>query len=73
MSERKLSEEEQNILDSFESGDYQSVLTEGRKEELEAISKKLVQAEQGGFTNQSPEDILREIKNGFGQDFESSK
>jgi len=67
MSKYKLSEEEQNILDSVESGNYESVLTESRKAELEAICKKLVQAEQGDFT----EDILREIKNGLERGSES--
>lgn len=40
---------------------------------VEAIRRKLVEAEQGGFTNQSPEDILKEIKNGLGQDAISTK
>ncbi len=36
--------------------------------EIEAIRAKLIQAEQGGFTDQSPADILKEIKNGLGRD-----
>lgn len=35
---------------------------------VEAIRAKLVQAEQSGFTDQSPDEVLREIKMGFGQD-----
>lgn len=34
--------------------------------EMGAIRAKLIQAEQRGFTDQSPEDILKEIKNGLG-------
>lgn len=36
--------------------------------EIEAIRAKLIQAEQGGFTDQSPAEILKEIKNGMGRD-----
>ena len=34
----KLSKEEQELLDSVESGDFESTLTETRKEELEAAA-----------------------------------
>lgn len=40
---------------------------------VEQIRKKLIQAEQSGFTEQTPEEILRDIKNGFGQDALSTK
>lgn len=36
--------------------------------EIEAIRAKLVQAEDGGYTDQSPAEILKEIKNGLGRD-----
>jgi len=36
--------------------------------ELEAIRAKLIRAEQSGFTEQSPAEILKEIKNGLGRD-----
>lgn len=36
--------------------------------EIEAIRAKLIKAEQGGFTDQSPAEILKEIKNGMGRD-----
>lgn len=35
--------------------------------DVEAIRAKLMQAEANGFTEQSPADILREIKNGLGR------
>jgi antitoxin ParD1/3/4 len=35
--------------------------------EIEAIRAKLVSAEQSGFTDQSPEEVLREIKQGLGR------
>ena len=35
--------------------------------EIAAIRAKLIEAEQSGFTDQSPEDILKEIKNGLGR------
>ncbi|MDY6922319.1 MAG: type II toxin-antitoxin system ParD family antitoxin [Pseudomonadota bacterium] len=35
--------------------------------EIEALRAMLIQAEQSGFTDQSPEEILREIKNGLGR------
>ncbi len=34
--------------------------------EVESIRAKLIKAEQSGFTDQSPEEILKEIKNGLG-------
>lgn len=34
--------------------------------EIEAIRTKLISAEQGGFTKQSSEEILQEIKQGLG-------
>lgn len=36
--------------------------------EIEAIRAKLIQAEESGFTDQSPAEILQEIKNGLGRD-----
>lgn len=38
MSTGKLSEEEQALLDSVESGSFESVLTESRRKELESIA-----------------------------------
>lgn len=35
MSKRKLPEDEQELLDAVEAGEYESVLTESRKNELE--------------------------------------
>lgn len=35
--------------------------------DVEAIRAKLIQAEANGFTDQSPADILREIKSGLGR------
>ncbi|MFC3852451.1 type II toxin-antitoxin system ParD family antitoxin [Salinispirillum marinum] len=35
--------------------------------DIETIRAKLINAEQNGFTEQSPEDILKEIKNGLGR------
>lgn len=35
--------------------------------DVETIRAKLIQAEASVFTDQSPEDILREIKNGLGR------
>ncbi len=35
--------------------------------EIEAIRAKLISAEKSGFTEQSPEEILEEIKNGLGR------
>ena len=34
---------------------------------IESIRIKLIKAEQSGFTEQSPEEILKEIKNGLGR------
>jgi hypothetical protein len=36
MSKVKLSKEEQELLDSVESGEYESILTDSRRKELEA-------------------------------------
>ena len=36
--------------------------------EIEVIRAKLIKAEASGFTDQSPEEILKEIKNGLGRD-----
>lgn len=36
--------------------------------EIELIRSKLIQAEASGFTDQSPAEILQEIKNGLGRD-----
>jgi len=38
MSKSKLSREEQELLDTIEAGEYESVLTDTRKKELEAIA-----------------------------------
>ena len=38
MSKVKLSKEEKQLLDSVESGEFQSVLTEARRKELEAVA-----------------------------------
>lgn len=37
-------------------------------QEIEAIRAKLIEAEKNGFSDQSPEEILKEIKNGLGRD-----
>lgn len=37
-------------------------------QEIEAIRAKLIEAEKNGFTDQSPAEILKEIKNGLGRD-----
>ena len=36
--------------------------------EIEVIRAKLIKAEVSGFTDQSPTEILKEIKNGLGRD-----
>ncbi len=36
--------------------------------EIEAIRAKLIRAEQSGFTDQSPAEILKDIKSGLGRD-----
>ena len=36
--------------------------------EIEVIRAKLIEAEQSGFTDQSPDEILQDIKNGLGRD-----
>jgi antitoxin ParD1/3/4 len=36
--------------------------------EIEAIRARLLQAEVSGFTEQSPAEILKDIKNGLGRD-----
>lgn len=38
MSKAKLSKEEKALLNAIESGEYESILTESRKKELEAIA-----------------------------------
>lgn len=35
--------------------------------EIEAIRAKLISAEKSGFTDQTPEEILQEIKQGLGR------
>lgn len=35
--------------------------------EIESIRAKLLKAEANGFTNQSPEEILKDIKSGLGR------
>jgi antitoxin ParD1/3/4 len=37
-------------------------------QEIEAIRSKLIEAEKSGFIDQSPAEILKEIKNGLGRD-----
>lgn len=36
--------------------------------EIEVIRAKLIKAEESGFTDQKPAEILRDIKNGLGRD-----
>ena len=36
--------------------------------EIEVIRAKLIKAEASGFTDQSPAEILKEVKNGLGRD-----
>lgn len=36
--------------------------------EIEVIRAKLIKAEASGFTDQSPAEILKEIKNGLGRE-----
>jgi len=36
--------------------------------EIEAVRAKLIKAEESGFTDQDPAEILKEIKNGLGRD-----
>jgi antitoxin ParD1/3/4 len=36
--------------------------------EIEVIRAKLIKAEESGFTEQSPENLLKEIKDGLGRD-----
>jgi len=38
MTKSKLSQEEQQLLDAVEAGEFESVLTESRKKELESIA-----------------------------------
>ncbi len=38
MSKAKLSKEEKKLLDAVEAGEFESVLTESRKKELEAVA-----------------------------------
>ncbi|WP_024459842.1 CopG family antitoxin [Marinimicrobium sp. LS-A18] len=38
MSKPKVSKEEQELLDAVEAGEFESVLTESRREELEAVA-----------------------------------
>lgn len=38
MSKKKLSKEEQQLLDAIESGEFEPVLTESRKKELQAAA-----------------------------------
>jgi antitoxin ParD1/3/4 len=41
---------------------------QGANREIEAIRAKLIQAEASGFTEQTPVEILNDIKNGLGRD-----
>lgn len=36
--------------------------------EIEALRTRLIKAEESGFTDQSPADILKDIKSGLGRD-----
>jgi putative addiction module antidote protein, CC2985 family len=36
--------------------------------EIEVIRAKLIRAEESGFTEQNPTELLKEIKNGLGRD-----
>jgi antitoxin ParD1/3/4 len=40
---------------------------------IELIRKKLIQAELSDFSDQSPEELLKEIKKGLGRDAVSAK
>ncbi|MFC3853226.1 hypothetical protein ACFOSD_10315 [Salinispirillum marinum] len=53
MSKGKLSTEEKALLDAVEAGEFESVLTESRKRELEAIGQHSVLLEH------AEEELLR--------------
>jgi antitoxin ParD1/3/4 len=40
---------------------------ESAASEIEGIRLRLIKAEQSGFTNQSPQELLSEIKSGLGR------
>jgi antitoxin ParD1/3/4 len=42
-------------------------LREQEANSIESIRAKLIRAEQQGFTHQTPEEILQDIKNGLGR------
>ncbi|NKC15186.1 MAG: hypothetical protein GKR94_24235 [Gammaproteobacteria bacterium] len=46
MNKSKLSSEEQELLDSVESGNFESVLTESRRRELESITSNTFKKEK---------------------------
>jgi predicted DNA binding CopG/RHH family protein len=46
MSKNKLSKEEKKLLDAVEAGEFESVLTEARREELQAIAKNTVKKDK---------------------------
>jgi hypothetical protein len=39
MSKKKLLKEDQQLLDAVESGEFESVITESRKKELQAVAR----------------------------------
>jgi len=46
MSKAKLSKEEKELLDALEAGEFESVLTESRKEELQSIARNTVKKDK---------------------------
>jgi predicted DNA binding CopG/RHH family protein len=46
MSKAKLSKEEKELLDAVEAGEFESVLTESRKEELQSIARNTVKKDK---------------------------
>jgi len=46
MKEPKLSKDEQELLDALESGEYQSILTDTRRKELEAAASNTFKKEK---------------------------
>lgn len=46
MSTEKLSKEEKELLDAVEAGEFESVLTEARREELQAIARNTVKKDK---------------------------
>ena len=46
MSKPRLSQEEKELLDAVEAGEFESVLTEARREELQAIARNTVKKDK---------------------------